>query len=168
MICLCTIQKEKTFGKKSRSPQKPGKDHLWRGTEVSGTPPPKTCEVCVTKWLLTHECLMWDLQSWSPSLPRLISAWGNASWLERRYGKNHHRNRKDENQHCKVSFLSSLFVKWVRYMMGVCGLWNSFSIFKNINFIYMLNIQISIIHKTYTYRFNTHFTFVNSSCSAGY
>jgi len=36
------------------------------------------------------------------------------------------------NQHCKASFLSSLFVKWVRFVTGPCGLWNRFCISINI------------------------------------
>lgn len=145
------MQKEKTFGKKSRSSHKPGKDHLWRGTEVSGTPPPKTCELCVTKWLHTHDYLMWDLESWSPSLPRLISAWGNlvnVSWLGKVVWEKPPQKKKSTYEHCKVSFLSSLFVKWVKCMMGPCGLWNSFYILymeQYIYFIYkidMLNIHI--------------------------
>lgn len=83
-ICLCMMQKEKMFGKKSRSPYKPGKDHLGRSTEVPGTPPLKACELCLMKWLLTYECLMWDLESWPPSLSGLVNAWGNlgyVSWL---------------------------------------------------------------------------------------
>lgn len=152
------------------SPRENRKDQLWRVTEVSGTPPPKTCLLCVRIQFLARECLVWDLESWRPSLPRLEVPGETsdmpANW-ERRFGKNHHRHRKAENYHCTRSIFSPWFVEWVRYMIGPCGLWVSFYIFINIlkNTIYICEIFKYLLKVII---FNTYFTFVNSSCSAGY